>query len=212
VGADWLSRLGRLGRLGQRRRSLEFALPSIRALFQIRVPVAEVTAGQAVLLADSILAVTLHHDVALGHGILPDPVLALRPHGPPPHPGGDDHLVLLRKRGHPAPGPRLAQVTQLGGGQLGQPFTLQHRPGGEPGEYGGGQYVEPEQGMAERETKNGQDHHVRDGNSREHRDLAERKRHGQPKIVELVKPFLDAPDIGVGGQVHRERSPSLSAS
>jgi hypothetical protein len=60
--------------------------------------------------------------------------------------------------------------------------------------------------MAERQPEEGERHHVRHGNGRENRDLANWERHGQAEVVQLVQPFLDTPDVGIGGQVHQPLS------
>jgi len=56
--------------------------------------------------------------------------------------------------------------------------------------------------VIERKSEHSEKHHVRHGNGREHRELADRQRHGQPEVIQLVEPFLDPPDVGVGGQIH----------
>ena len=112
----------------------------------------------------------------------------LRPAAGPGSPDAPahDHDVTLGQRRHPAQHSRLRQVTQLRLDQLGQPLALEHGTGGEPGRQARGQYVKPDQRVIERKTEHRQEHHIRHGNSREHRDLANGKRHGQPKIVQLV--------------------------
>ena len=125
--------------------------------------------------------------------------------GAAPDPGDHQDLVLLSERGEAAPGARLAQVPQLGGDELGQPLALQHRPGGEPGQHARREDVEPERGVTEREAEHREDNHVGNDNSREYADQAHRERHRQPEVIQLVEPFLDPPDIGIGGQIHRLR-------
>src|ERR1022692_3689112 len=85
-------------------------------------------------------------------------------------------------------------------------LALQHGPGGEPRRQAGRQYVKPDQRVVERQTEHRQEHHVRNGNCREHRNLANGKRHRQPKVVQLIQPLLNSPDTGVGGQIHQTLS------
>jgi len=56
--------------------------------------------------------------------------------------------------------------------------------------------------VVERNPEQREEQNVRHGHGRENRDLANRQRHGQPEVVQLVEPLLDSPDAGVGGQIH----------
>ena len=123
--------------------------------------------------------------------------------GPAPHPGDEHDLFLLGQRRKPAPGARLAQVTHLGGDELGQSLALQDRPGGKPGQHPRGENVKPERRVTKREAENCEDNHIGDRDCGENCDLAHRQRHRQPEVVQLVEPFLDPPDIGIGGQIHQ---------
>src|SRR5246500_3066321 len=128
---------------------------------------------------------------------------------PVPDPDGHVDLVLLRKRGHPAPGPRLGQVPQLRADQLRQPLVLDDRPGGQPGEHPRGEYVKPNEIVIKRQANYDQEKYVRNGNSDENGNPGDGQRSRQPKIVKLVKPFFDPPDIRVGGKIHWQRAPSV---
>jgi hypothetical protein len=90
----------------------------------------------------------------------------------PPHPRDDHDLVFLRERSQPAPGSRLAEIAQLGNDELGQSLALQHRPGGQPRQHPGGQYVKPERRVAKREPENRENNHIGDGDGSEYSDLA----------------------------------------
>jgi hypothetical protein len=120
-----------------------------------------------------------------------------------PNPGKNHNLVFFRQRGKPAPGPRFAEIPHLGNDQFRKPLALQYRPGGQPGQNPRGQDVQPEVGVAERQTENGENDDVRQSDCREHGYLADRQRHRQPEVVQLVEPLLDPPDIRVSGQIHR---------
>ena len=48
---------------------------------------------------------------------------------PVPHPDGHVDVVLLRKRGHPAPGSRLGEIAELRADQFRQSLALNDRPG-----------------------------------------------------------------------------------
>jgi hypothetical protein len=95
--------------------------------------------------------------------------------------------------------------------QLGQARALQHRPGRQPGEQARRQHVQPEQIVIERQPEQGQKHDVRHRDSGINGNLANRQRHRQPEIVQLVKPFLDPPDACIGGQLHQSSLPRADA-
>jgi hypothetical protein len=119
-----------------------------------------------------------------------------------PHPRGHQDLVLLSERRHPAPGPRLSDVAELRTDQLGQPLAFNHRPRRQPGEHTGGKYVKPNQVVVERQTDSNEEYHVRDRDPDENSDPGDRQRCWQPKIVKLVKPLFDPPDIRISGEIH----------
>ena len=130
----------------------------------------------------------------------------------PPYPARHDHLVLLSVGRHPAPGGRLADIAHLGNDQFRQALAFQDRPGSQPGEDAGWQDIQPEQGVTEGEPEQREEDHIRHGDGGENGNLAHRKGHREPEIVELVQPFLDPPDAGVGGQLHRSSLPSAGWS
>ena len=119
-----------------------------------------------------------------------------------PDPACYDNDVTLGQRCHPAQDPRLGQVAQLGPDQLRQSLALQDWPGDQPGSQARRKYVEPDQRVVERQSEHGKEHHVGHGDRREHGDLANRQRHGQPEVVQLVQPLFDPPNARVGGQIH----------
>ena len=129
----------------------------------------------------------------------------------PPDPPGHDHLVLLDVGRHPAPGGRLADIAHLGNDQFRQALAFQDRPGGQPGKDTGWQHIQPEQGVTEGEPEQREEDHVRHGDGRENGNLAHRKGHREPEVVELVQPLLDPPDAGIGGQLHQSFLPSVEA-
>jgi hypothetical protein len=103
-----------------------------------------------------------------------------------PHPAEHNDLVFFRQRSEPAPGRRFPDVTRLGNDQLGQALTLQYRPGRRPGEQAGRQHVQPEQVVVERQTEQGQKDDVGHRNGGKNGNLANRQRHREPEIVQLV--------------------------
>jgi len=123
---------------------------------------------------------------------------------PPGVPDPPDHgdLVFFGRRRHSAPDGRLAEVAHLGNQQLGQFLILQDRPGSQPGEHAGGKYIKPEQVVVERYADQRENEHVRCRYARERGNLAQRQRHGEPQVIELVEPLFDAPDVRVGRQIH----------
>jgi hypothetical protein len=128
----------------------------------------------------------------------------LRPQaGLMPDPGENHDLVFLGQRCQPAPGLRFSEIPHLRHDQLRQPLALQNRPGCQPGQNPWWQDIQPEVGVTERQTENGEDDDVRQSDCREHGYLADRQRHRQPEVVQLVEPLLDPPDIRVGGQIHQ---------
>ena len=129
----------------------------------------------------------------------------------PPYPPGHDHLVLLDVRRHAAPGGRLADIAHLGNDQFRQALAFQDRPGGQPGEDTGWQHIQPEEGVTEGEPEQREEDHVRHGDGRENGNLAHRKGHREPEVVQLVQPLLDPPDAGIGGQLHQSFLPSAGA-
>ena len=143
-----------------------------------------------------------------GHGGRFDGRLGL---AAPPDPPGHDHLVLLDVGRHPAPGGRLADIAHLGNDQFRQALAFQDRPGGQPGKDTGWQHIQPEQGVTEGEPEQREEDHVRHGDGRENGNLAHRKGHREPEVVELVQPLLDPPDAGIGGQLHQSFLPSAGA-
>ena len=119
-----------------------------------------------------------------------------------PHPRGHQDLVLLREWCHPAPGPGLSDVPELRAHQLGQPLAFNDRPRRQPGEHTGRKYVKPYQVVVERQTDSNKEYHVWDRDPDEDSDPGDRQRCWQPKVVKLVKPFFDPPDICISGEIH----------
>jgi hypothetical protein len=122
--------------------------------------------------------------------------------GPAPDFSYDDDVVLLRQRRHATPGRRFSQVADLRDDQFGEAFALQDGAGGQPGDHTWWQHVQPEQCVVEGEPEHGEQDHIRHGDSREYGDLANRHRHWQPEVVQLVEPLLDPPNTGIRGQIH----------
>jgi hypothetical protein len=100
-----------------------------------------------------------------------------------PDAGGQDHLVLLAERREADPGPGLCQVAGLGLHQLRQPLILDDGPGGQPGDYAWRQYVQPDQGVVERQSYSDQQKDIGDRDPSEYGDPVDRQRHGQPEVV-----------------------------
>ena len=122
--------------------------------------------------------------------------------GPAPHPAHDDDVVLLRQCRHAAPRGRFSQVADLRNDQFGEPFALQDRAGGQPGDHAWRQHVQPEQRVVEGKAEHSEQNHIRHGDRREDGYLADRYWHRQPEVVQLVEPLLDPPDARICGQIH----------
>src|SRR5690606_7790634 len=116
-----------------------------------------------------------------------------------PHAGDDDDLAGLPDRGEPAPGAGFGEVPALGEQQFGEPLALYDGTGRQPGQHARRDDVQDVPGGFEGEA----DHAEQDDPGHEHAeedaDLHERQRHGQPQVVQLVQPLLDAPDVRVRG-------------
>ena len=100
-----------------------------------------------------------------------------------PHPGGHQDFILLRERGHPAPGPRFGDVPELRTHQLRQPLAFNDRPRAQPGEHSGRKYVKPYQGVVKRQSDSNEENNIRNSNRGKDADPGDRQRCWQPKIV-----------------------------
>jgi hypothetical protein len=119
-----------------------------------------------------------------------------------PHPGGHDDLVLLRERCHPAPYPGLREIADLRFEQFGQALALDHGPGRQPGQHTRGEHVKPYKRVVERQPEGYQEQDIGDRNAGKYGNPVDRQRRREPKVIQLVKPLFDSPDVRIGGQVH----------
>jgi hypothetical protein len=119
-----------------------------------------------------------------------------------PHPACDNDLVFLAERGQPTPRSRLGQVADLRFQQFWQTLVLDDRPGGQPGKDPRRQYIQPYQGVVEGHSYRDQENDVRYRNPRKYGYPGDRQRRGQPKVIKLVEPLFDPPDVRIRGQVH----------
>jgi hypothetical protein len=119
-----------------------------------------------------------------------------------PHPDRHLDVVLLRAGRHAGPSPRLSHIPQLRTNQLGQPLAFNNRPGREPREDSRRKHIEPNQIVIKRQSNRNKEYDIGDSYSGEYSNPGYRQRRRQPKIVQFVKAFLNAPDIRVSGKIH----------
>jgi hypothetical protein len=119
--------------------------------------------------------------------------------GAAPDAGDDDHFAGFADGGEAAPGAGLGEVAALREQQFGEPLALDDGARRHPGQHARRDDVEDVPGRFEGDADEPEQEDPRHEHAEEHADLDERQRHGQPQVVQLVEPLLDAPDVGVRG-------------
>jgi hypothetical protein len=124
-----------------------------------------------------------------------------------PHPADHRDLVRFADRGQPGPGAGLGQIAHLGDQQLREPLALDDRARAQPRQDARRNDVDDVPRRVKRHLQQLEQDDPGHKDANENTDLHQRQGHRQPKIIKLVEPLLDAPDIGVRGQIHAAPTP-----